>query len=100
MVDSRLKVLLFPLFHTQLSNIQYFRQSCNISHASQVHLLVRAISVSAVAAYNEANGTDYELAPEELVAIGADPAIKAGRAVAVFDGKVEQLCQKMPEMVI
>ena len=31
-----------------------------------------------VAAYNEANGTDYELAPQGLVTIGADPVIKAG----------------------
>ena len=31
-----------------------------------------------VAAYNEANGTNYELAPEGLVTIGEDPVLKAG----------------------
>ena len=31
-----------------------------------------------IAAYNEANGTDYEAAPEGLVTVGADPVIKAG----------------------
>lgn len=33
---------------------------------------------SLVATYNEENGTNYEVAPEGLVTIGADPVIKAG----------------------
>ena len=37
-----------------------------------------------VAAYNEANGTDYELAPEGLVTIGADPTIKAGEGYVLL----------------
>ena len=37
-----------------------------------------------VAAYNEANGTDYEVAPEGLVSFGADPVIKGGEAYALY----------------
>ena len=37
-----------------------------------------------VAAYNEANGTDYELAPEGLVTLGADPVIKAGEGYVLL----------------
>ena len=37
-----------------------------------------------VAAYNEANGTDYELAPEGLVTLGADPTIKAGEGYVLL----------------
>ena len=31
-----------------------------------------------IASYNEANGTDYEAAPEGLITLGADPILKAG----------------------
>ena len=37
-----------------------------------------------VAAYNEANGTDYEAAPEGLVSFGADPVIKAGEGYVLY----------------
>ena len=37
-----------------------------------------------VAVYNEANGTNYELAPEGLVTLGADPTIKAGEGYVLL----------------
>lgn len=37
-----------------------------------------------VAAYNEANGTDYEAAPEGLINLGTDPVIKAGEGYALL----------------
>ena len=37
-----------------------------------------------VAAYNQANGTDYEVAPEGLVSFGADPVIKAGEGYVLY----------------
>ena len=37
-----------------------------------------------VAAYNEANGTNYEIAPEGLVTVGADPVIKAGEGYVLL----------------
>ena len=37
-----------------------------------------------VAAYNEANETNYTLAPEGLVTFGADPVIKAGEGYVLF----------------
>ena len=37
-----------------------------------------------IAAYNEANGTSYEAAPEGLVTFGADPVIKAGSDYVLF----------------
>ena len=37
-----------------------------------------------VAAYNEANGTDYQAAPEGLVSFGADPVIKAGESYVLY----------------
>lgn len=37
-----------------------------------------------IAAYNEANGTNYEAAPEGLVTIGADPVIKAGEGYVLL----------------
>ena len=37
-----------------------------------------------VAAYNEANGTAYEVAPEGLVSFGADPVIKAGEGYVLY----------------
>ena len=42
------------------------------------------VDESLVAAYNEANGTDYELAPEGLVTLGADPTIKAGEGYVLL----------------
>ena len=37
-----------------------------------------------VAAYNETNGTNYEIAPEGLVTVGADPVIKAGEGYVLL----------------
>ena len=37
-----------------------------------------------VAAYNEANATNYTLAPEGLVSFGADPVLKAGEDYVLF----------------
>ena len=37
-----------------------------------------------VAAYNEANGTNYETAPEGLVSFGTDPVIKAGEGYVLY----------------
>ena len=37
-----------------------------------------------IAAYNQANGTDYEVAPEGLVSFGADPVIKAGEGYVLY----------------
>ena len=37
-----------------------------------------------IAAYNQANGTDYEVAPEGLVSFGADPVIKAGESYVLY----------------
>ena len=37
-----------------------------------------------IAAYNQANGTDYEAAPEGLVSFGADPVIKAGEGYVLY----------------
>ena len=37
-----------------------------------------------VAAYNEANGTNYELAPQGLVTVGADPVLKAGEGYVLL----------------
>lgn len=37
-----------------------------------------------VAAYNEANGTAYEVAPEGLVTLGENPVMKAGEVEAIF----------------
>lgn len=37
-----------------------------------------------IAAYNEANGTDYEAIPEGLITLGADPVIKAGEGYALL----------------
>ena len=37
-----------------------------------------------IAAYNEANGTNYEAAPEGLVTIGADPVLKAGEGYVLL----------------
>ncbi len=37
-----------------------------------------------VATYNEANGTNYTLAPDGLVSFGADPVIKAGEGYALY----------------
>lgn len=42
------------------------------------------VDESLVAAYNEANGTAYTLAPEGLVTLGNDPTIKAGESYALF----------------
>ena len=42
------------------------------------------VDESLVATYNEANGTAYELAPEGLVTIGADPTIKAGEGYVLL----------------
>ena len=39
---------------------------------------------SLIAAYNEANGTNYEAAPEGLVTIGADPVLKAGEGYVLL----------------
>ncbi len=39
---------------------------------------------SLIAAYNEANGTNYEAAPEGLVNIGADPVLKAGEGYVLL----------------
>ena len=37
-----------------------------------------------IATYNQANGTDYEAAPEGLVSFGADPVIKAGGGYVLY----------------
>ena len=37
-----------------------------------------------IAAYNQANGTDYKAAPEGLVSFGADPVIKAGEGYVLY----------------
>ena len=37
-----------------------------------------------IAAYNEANGTNYEAAPEGLVTVGADPVLKAGEGYVLL----------------
>lgn len=37
-----------------------------------------------VAAYNETNGTNYEVAPEGLVTVGTDPVIKAGEGYVLL----------------
>ena len=37
-----------------------------------------------IAAYNEANGTNYAAAPEGLVTVGADPVIKSGEGYALL----------------
>lgn len=37
-----------------------------------------------IATYNQANGTDYEAAPEGLVSFGADPVIKAGEGYVLY----------------
>ncbi len=37
-----------------------------------------------VAAYNETNGTNYEIAPEGLVTVGTDPVIKAGEGYVLL----------------
>lgn len=37
-----------------------------------------------IAVYNQANGTDYEVAPEGLVSFGADPVIKAGEEYVLY----------------
>lgn len=37
-----------------------------------------------VAAYNEANDTNYEIAPEGLVTVGTDPVIKAGEGYVLY----------------
>ena len=37
-----------------------------------------------ISAYNEANGTNYTLAPEGLVTFGADPVIKAGGGYVLY----------------
>lgn len=42
------------------------------------------VDESLVAAYNEANGTAYALAPEGLVTLGNDPTIKAGESYALL----------------
>ena len=39
---------------------------------------------SLIAAYNEANGTNYEAAPQGLVTVGNDPVIKAGEGYALL----------------
>ena len=39
---------------------------------------------SLIAAYNEANGTNYEAAPEGLVTVGADPVLKAGEGYVLL----------------
>ena len=43
-----------------------------------------AVDQELVNAYNEANGTNYELAPEGLVTLGANPVIKANEAYALL----------------
>ena len=43
-----------------------------------------AVDEKLVAAYNEANGTNYELAPEGLVTLGANPVIKAGEGYSLL----------------
>ena len=50
-----------------------------------------------VAAYNEANGTDYGLAPAGLVTIGADPVIKAGEGYVLLPVTIntEALAEEM-----
>ena len=50
-----------------------------------------------VAAYNEANGTKYETAPEGLVSIGADPVIKAGEGYALYPVTVNTTVLTDPE---
>ena len=42
------------------------------------------VEESLVATYNEANGTNYTLAPEGLVTLGATPVIKAGESYALL----------------
>ncbi|MBE6233432.1 MAG: DUF1735 domain-containing protein [Bacteroidales bacterium] len=42
------------------------------------------VDESLVATYNEANGTNYTLAPEGLVTLGATPVIKAGESYALL----------------
>jgi len=42
------------------------------------------VDAGLVAAYNETNGTDYELAPEGLITLGTDPVITAGSNEALF----------------
>ncbi len=43
-----------------------------------------AVDPELVAAYNEANGTNYTIAPEGLVTIGENPVIKAGESYALL----------------
>ncbi len=50
-----------------------------------------------VAAYNEANGTDYEMAPEGLVSVGSDPVIKAGEGYALYPVTVNTTVLTDPE---
>ena len=39
---------------------------------------------SLIVAYNEANGTNYEAAPEGLVTVGSDPVLKAGEGYVLL----------------
>lgn len=50
-----------------------------------------------VASYNEANGTNYETAPEGLVTVGTDPVIKAGEAYALYPVTVNTKVLADPE---
>ena len=50
-----------------------------------------------VAAYNEANGTNYEVAPEGLVTVGADPVIKAGEGYVLYPVTVNTSVLTDPE---
>ena len=50
-----------------------------------------------VVAYNEANGTDYEMAPEGLVSVGSDPVIKAGEGYALYPVTVNTTVLTDPE---
>ncbi len=50
-----------------------------------------------VASYNEANGTNYETAPEGLVTVGTDPVIKAGEAYALYPVTINTAVLTDPE---
>ena len=50
-----------------------------------------------VAAYNEANGTNYVTAPEGLVTVGPDPVIKAGEGYVLYPVTVNTAVLTDPE---
>ncbi len=50
-----------------------------------------------VVTYNEANGTNYEVAPEGLVTVGADPVIKAGEGYVLYPVTVNTSVLTDPE---